>query len=114
MLKKKTAYEIYTTESLNCAQSILKGYQEEFEISDEKIKEFKAFGGGRAEGNMCGALYAASSLIQDDNIRENLISDFAEQTGSTCCRVIRKANKISCKECVRIASELLDNTLQNA
>ena len=51
MLKKKTAYEIYTTERLNCAQSILKGYQDEFEIPEEQINEFRAFGGGRAEEN---------------------------------------------------------------
>ena len=63
---------------------------------------------------VCGALYAASSLIQDPKSREDIISGFAEQTGSTKCSVIRKAGKISCKECVRIASELVDGTLQKA
>ncbi len=111
---KKSAYEIFTTENLNCAQSVLKGHQEEFQVSDQMIADFKAFGGGRAEENMCGALYAATRLVEDEESRQHLISAFAEQTGSTKCREIRKAGKISCKECVRIASELLNATLQDA
>ncbi len=111
---KKTAYEIFTTENLNCAQSVLKGHQDEFQVSDQMIDEFRAFGGGRADGNMCGALYAATRLVEDEESRKHLTEAFAEQTGSMKCREIRKAGKISCKECVRIASELLNATLQDA
>lgn len=112
-MQKKSALEIYTTESLNCAQSILKGYKDEYEISEEKIAAFTSFGGGRAKDNMCGALYAAVELIEDSNAKENMIAEFSDKTGSTKCREIRREGKISCKECVRIASELVENLLQN-
>ncbi len=113
-MQKKTAFEIYTTESLNCAQSVLKGHQDDFDVSEEMITEFRAFGGGRAADNMCGALYAAVQLAETADARAHIISAFAEQTGSTKCSEIRRAGIISCKECVRISSELLSSTLQDA
>jgi hypothetical protein len=50
-------------ENLNCAQAILKGFQKEFNISDQEIEEFRAWGGGRTKGGMCGALFAAERLF---------------------------------------------------
>ena len=114
IMENKSALEIYTTERLNCAQSILKGHQNDFSVSEKMIIDFKAFGGGRAENNMCGALYAAVQLARNEEARNHIISGFKEQTESTKCSKIRKAGKITCKECVRIASELLSSTLQNA
>lgn len=114
IMENKSALEVYTTERLNCAQSILKGHQKDFNVSEKMITDFKAFGGGRAENNMCGALYAAVQLAENEEAKNHIISGFKEQTDSTKCSEIRKAGKISCKECVRIASELLSSTLQNA
>ncbi len=113
-MENKSAFEVYTTEKLNCAQSILKGHQNDFNVSEKMIDDFKAFGGGRAENNMCGALYAAVQLAESEEAKNHIISSFKEQTESTKCSKIRKAGNIPCKECVRIASELLSSTLQDA
>lgn len=51
-------------ENLNCAQAILKGFQKEFNISDTKIEEYRVCEGGRADGGMCGALFAAECIIR--------------------------------------------------
>ncbi len=112
-MSKKKAHEIYATERLNCAQSILKGHKEAFSVTDEKINKFLAFGSGRAEENMCGALYAALELAPTKETKDALKAAFIEHTGSSKCREIRKAGETSCVDCVRIASELLENTIQS-
>lgn len=51
-------------QNLNCAQAVLKGFQNEFQISEKEIEEYRAWGGGRAEGGVCGALFAAERLLR--------------------------------------------------
>lgn len=94
-------------ERYNCAQAILKGFQEKFSVPQEKIDEFKAYGGGRSEGGFCGALFAAKSLLGDNPEIKELEKRFAEETGGTRCRELRKLNKVSCAGCVGAAAELL-------
>jgi hypothetical protein len=96
-------------ENLNCAQALLKGFQKEFDIADCEIEEYRAWGGGRAEAGMCGALFAAERLLCQVG-KESVIQEFQKQAGSTLCKEI-KANKFSCSECVRIADELVEKNI---
>jgi hypothetical protein len=95
--------------NLNCAQAILKGFQSEFKISDKEIEDYRAWGGGRAEGGMCGALFAAKQLLNQTG-KESVIQEFQKKVGSTLCKDI-KEKKFTCIECVRIADELIEKNL---
>ena len=62
--KKKNAVDYFhkEPEKLNCAQSILKAWQEDFEISDETIEEFRQWGEVEPEGGVC-RVFAADYLF---------------------------------------------------
>ena len=57
-------------EKYNCAQAILKVFQDECNISDDKIKEYVKYGHGRVPDGVCGALYVINELINDDKREE--------------------------------------------
>jgi hypothetical protein len=93
-------------ENFNCAQAILKGFQEEFDISDQEIEEFRAWGGGRAQSGICGALFSAEKLLSQVG-KSGITEEFKARTGGINCLEI-KSSKFPCFECVRIADELLE------
>ena len=107
--KKSDEYFHALPEKLNCAQAILKGFQVEFKISDSEIEVYRAWGGGRAEGGVCGALFAADRLLHQIK-KESIAVEFNKEAGGILCAEI-KSNKFSCAECVRIADELIDKQL---
>ncbi len=98
-------------EGFNCAQAVLKTFQERFNLSEGIIKEASSAGGGRAKDGMCGALYAVKLITEDldPSFFEKIKRNFKEETGSTFCREIRRLNKLSCRECVALAAENLEN-----
>lgn len=100
-------------ESLNCAQSIMKGFQEEFQVSDAEVEEFRAWGGGRAEGGLCGALFAADTLLKRRGLG-SIASGFEKKVGYKTCKEIKGNRACSCPDCVRIADELLSEVLEGA
>ena len=85
----------------NCAQSVAKAFGR-----DDLVTMLKTCGGGRAEGGLCGALYAALHLLPADK-RETTKEQFQGMAGDVLCRAIRKEGKTPCKECVRIAADLV-------
>lgn len=99
--------QAYQEEKLNCAQSILRGFQDKKQISDERIADAKKHGGGRAEDGVCGALHAAAQLAENDEIRQSLHENFIVHAGSSKCREIRRAEKLSCAGCVELAAKTL-------
>jgi len=103
--KSKQALKYFRgSEGYNCAQAIVKVFEDNPEI----LQKLKKYGGGRAPNNMCGALYAALYLLDDDiKSKEILSNDFKKQAGHIACREIRKSGKTPCRECVRIAAELV-------
>jgi len=96
----------YQQEKLNCAQSILRGFQDTAQVAEENIGAAKAWGGGRAEGGICGALYAAKQLA-DAETGAQLDEQFQAIAGSTLCRDIRCNGKLSCSGCVELAAKIL-------
>jgi len=96
-------------ENLNCAQAILKGFQKEFDITDQEIEEYRAWGGGRAERGMCGALFAAERLLRQIG-KESVVEEFNKKAGGVLCSDI-KEKQFTCAEYVCIADELVQKNL---
>ena len=97
-------------QNLNCAQAILKGFQNEFQISEKEIEEYRAWGGGRAEGGVCSALFAAERLLRQANKR-GIHDEFLTVTKDIRCMEIKKG-KFPCLDCVRLADELVEMRLK--
>ena len=104
---KSQEYFHQKPENWNCAQSILKGFQQELSIPESRIAEFKAHGGGRASSGICGALYAGDILMKEQG-KNSLAKEFNEKVGGTLCLQIKQEAKTSCKDCVAIADEILE------
>jgi hypothetical protein len=97
------ALTAFKKEGWNCAQSILRAFQQDRKISEVKIAEAEQFGGGQAEGGICGALYAALKVTETSPMRDRLRNAFVAKAGSDKCSDV----KISCVECVRLAATLV-------
>lgn len=95
--------------NLNCAQSVLKGFQKEFSISDLEIEEYRAWGGGRADGGVCGALFAAERLLRQIG-KESVTEEFRKLAGGDLCSEL-KEKQFTCAEYVRMADELVQKNL---
>jgi hypothetical protein len=107
--KKSEEYFHVLPENLNCAQAVLKGFQQELNITDEVIEEYRAWGGGRAEGGVCGALFSAEHLLRQAG-KPSIETEFVATTGHMNCLDI-KQGKFPCLDCVRIADELVERNL---
>jgi hypothetical protein len=99
--------QAYKNEKLNCAQSVLRGFQDKSKIAEDDIAEARALGGGRAPGGLCGALYTAMELAKSSGSNKTLADAFVQNAGSTKCREIRKQGKLTCEGCIRLAAEQL-------
>lgn len=104
------AEKLYKESSLNCAQSIYRYFQDHASVSEETILDARAYGGGRAEEGLCGALYAALNI---KNLKaaqkEEMKALFSDYTGSIKCREIKSLKRVKCSECVKKAAELLSD-----
>ena len=94
---------------LNCAQSVLKAFQKEAALPDSAIDNAGNLGGGRAPEGLCGALYGAELIAEEDDVKTGLESAFTDIAGSTKCREIRGNNRLSCRGCVALAAQLLED-----
>lgn len=93
-------------EGYNCAQAVLKAFQEKYQISDAMIEEYKQYGGGRVEGGTCGALYAALQLVEDEWQKQTIIQAFSQAAQFTTCERI-KEQTLPCPDCVGTAAKAL-------
>ena len=108
MTQKKASDYFHKEDGYNCAQAILKNFQSEHSISQERIDSYSAYGGGRAEDGLCGALYAAKTLLKDTKKTELLNKEFLKKSGSVKCREILKLKKLPCAECVDLAARIVE------
>jgi len=110
----KKAKEHYIKRRFNCAQSILAAFQDEFKIEDREIAEYIKHGGGRAPGGVCGAFYAAESILKKHH--PDKLDDFRrfilEKAGSLQCDIIRGTRKLSCLGCIEKAAEYVKSCLK--
>ncbi|MUP39775.1 C-GCAxxG-C-C family (seleno)protein [Labilibaculum euxinus] len=93
----------------NCAQAIYKAFQEEFRITNDEINESSKDGNGKAKGGNCGAYHAALELLKD---KPELLAEFTrrfqEKSEYLTCFDIKFNYSMSCKNLVRLASDLLE------
>jgi len=95
-------------ERYNCAQAVAKGLERTPGENAGLVAAMAKCGGGRAEGGLCGALFAARELLSTDAAREQVSVEFERQAGFRTCREIRKLHKLACKECVNVAAQAAD------
>lgn len=89
----------------NCAQAV--AYKNVRLFPDESVvAEYKAYGGGRAEGGVCGALYAAMQALPEK--ADEIKARFTERVGDWRCKEIKQRMQTPCAECCDIADEVLN------
>lgn len=108
----KASDKFHGVEKYNCAQAVLKFFENHPAVSPEKIEEFKQFGGGRAPEGVCGAIYAAEHILNDKKLTDELKETFKRDAGSHCCREIKTAGRLSCPGCVDMAAEWCSEKLK--
>lgn len=92
----------------NCAQAVAYNNIQLFD-DPNVVAEYKAYGGGRAEGGVCGALYAAMQACPE---KAELIKErFTERVGDWRCKEIKQNMKTPCPDCCDIAHEVLNNVM---
>ncbi len=90
----------------NCAQAIANKWKALY--NDENIVEtMKSCGGGRAEGGLCGALYAAIQAIPTK--REEIIAKFKAEAGDILCHDLKSKNRTPCVKCIDIADQIVED-----
>ena len=104
--KKSELYFHIQPENLNCAQAILKGFQKEFNVTENDIEAYRAWGGGRAPEGICGALFSANRLLNQVG-KPSITKDFNTKVSEINCSKI-KAIHFPCLKCIEIADELLE------
>ena len=113
MSEKKLASD-YFMEGLNCAESVIQAYNDEFG-TDIPIRVASGLGGGCAVGNLCGAvngacIYASFAKGRDKVGEENVAKSYTKKVmekvketyGATDCKSLKK-DRVGCKEIVDFA-----------
>ncbi len=95
---------------MNCAQSVIDAFKEDFSIDSDLVEAFKSYGGGRAPEGLCGAYYAVQYILskQEPDKLEELEKHFLEHAGALQCSSIKGLKKLSCVGCVEKSSEFLE------
>jgi hypothetical protein len=113
MNMKQSALSVFKQppQKLNCAQSVLFGFQTVTNDKTIAIDSMMPFGGGRSPSGLCGALYAACAVAPNHD--EEIKKQFETQLGSVYCHELRKQSAHPCETCVALASELLETATQS-
>lgn len=109
----KASARFHGVENYNCAQAVLKFFEDHTAASQEKIKEFKQFGGGRAPAGVCGAIYAAARIMNNEKLTDELKERFKQEAGSLGCREIKAVGRLSCAGCVDLAADFCSKTIKD-
>ena len=96
-------------EGYNCAQAVIK-IHDHTDTLEHVIQELNTKGGGRAPHGMCGALYSALEMANDDDKKQYIREEFVNQNGSENCRELKRVHHTPCEQCVESACRLLEKT----
>ena len=99
------AYELFTAvpKKHNCAQAVADGFG-----CRAMAEAMQNCGGGKAPLGRCGALHAALELTPAAK-HAQIIAEFTAQAGGETCHAIKSAEEpYPCKECVRLAADLVE------
>lgn len=111
--KRKKSIEFFRVPPCNytCAQAILKGFQNEFLISEAEVDAFIEYRGGRAPEGICGAVYAANHLLGKVG-KDGIDEDFEKISGSVKCLEIKSTYHFPCPECIKLADKLIEEKIK--
>jgi hypothetical protein len=104
---KEYAKEFHAKHLGNCAMAVAAAWLDAHQGNPGEVEKFRTCGGGRAEGGLCGALYAAIQYRPDK--KDELIQEFRKRCNGILCSEIRPLQTLTCNDRVSIAAELLDN-----
>lgn len=96
-------------EGYNCAQAVLATYKDRYNFKQDLIDSYRQFGGGRAEENTCGAIYAIREIVKDERKYLEMRLLFSEKASSYKCKEIKQLQKLSCLDCVKEVVKLIEN-----
>jgi hypothetical protein len=109
-MKERAIEYFHGAERDNCAQAVHRSLNKFNRDQAHTICELAGAGGGRAPGGLCGALYAAKQVLPEDRKAE-LRAYFEKHAGAVHCREIRRASRMSCRECVAAAAGYVEEHL---
>ena len=89
----------------NCAQAVANKYKELYK-SDDIVKEYAPYVGGRAPGGLCGALFAAKEACPEH--AAEIEADFVAACGAATCREIKTVTGTPCPFCVDTGDKLVE------
>jgi hypothetical protein len=104
---------LFRKQRRNCAEAVAEAWQKVSGKEPEVKENLSRCGSGRAPQGLCGAVYAAQ-LVSDEDKKAELADRFADVAGSLLCGEIRSLRKLSCMACVEFAATLLEENLQPA
>lgn len=98
---------------LNCAQSVIMAFKNEFNIDDQTILNMKSYGAGNAPYGVCGAFYSTRMILENKNSVEinNFEKYFMDKVGALKCNEIKSKKKISCVGCVERCAEFIQSRI---
>lgn len=108
MLSSNTLHRFFARPP-NCAQKVLiaNQYRLKYNITDKVIEDARKDGTGHAPGGLCGSIYTAAKLINNEEKKNKMYKEFEEKAGSLYCKEIRKLGKLSCPECAAASIDIL-------
>lgn len=120
-----TKPSIYHSQGYNCAESLIKAYNEEFN-TDIPVALGSGMGTGMTVGSLCGAVNAAVLVAgfikgREDSSTPNearkyskeIMKRVRDQYDSEICANLKK-NKVSCSEIIDFSYNALKEVLGNA
>jgi len=90
----------------------MKSVEHHFNIERRHIDEARAYGAGKAENGVCGALFAALSLLDNETDRHVITERFRASAGSTKCGEIRKLKRLKCHDCVDLVAQFMEKYVE--
>ncbi|HCX04626.1 MAG TPA: hypothetical protein DHM42_09055, partial [Clostridiales bacterium] len=126
MLTDKVMKYYSEENDLNCAESMLYGANEEYDLnlSEDALKTMSAFGGGMAVESVCGALTGAVAALGvmftgdksiDKDRRKEIIADFyrefEKKLGTDNCELLKEKYRDEvdgCLKVVELSAEVLE------
>ncbi len=111
MMNRVRAKELFHNKenNWNCAQAIIKSRQDILNISDENIElHYRSKGGGRADNGICGAIYAATKLMSEEEAK-SFIEQAEKDLGAITCKGLKAELKIPCPSIVNYVDEKLED-----
>jgi hypothetical protein len=101
-------------EGYNCAQAILKVFQQKVGANPDLIHQYAEYGGGNAKGGVCGALFAIEQLAANADLAQQARHRFNEQVGSIFCSDILELGRLSCAGCISVAAKILQDHIDES